>query len=449
MDISRRETLRFVDSTVILVITQSFGLLIGFVVSVLVSRLLGPEGKGIFSLLFGLATILFGISNLGLGYASQYFISRKPETFRAHFGNVLVFPLIAAVLVITSFCMTFPFWQPRLEGLSLTDLLPVFVMLPLMLIYEACCQLLVVLKRIGKRSVAVMSQGGVSLLSAIALLVGGASAVGVSFSYVFGWLLGGILAFLFVIRTGGFPSRPTLTLLRETVNYSAGIWFAGLVKGLFTRADFLFLYSLRSAAEAGIYSVAAALTSGIIITMHAVLTMFYPRTSAMTTDEANRTTPFYYRQMQIVMFAAALVTLVASHPMLLVFGRAFSGGAVPMIALIVAMAVGGLNGILYHHLLGRGKARMMSVITMTTLLQSVLLNSMLVPKFGMIGAAIATLGALIGENLILTVIFCSLSGFSVRSLYAFRRDDFRILVHEASAAMARLRAVPINRKLRK
>ena len=173
---SRRGTLRFIDSTVILVVTQSFSLVIGFVVSVIVSRTLGPEGKGVFSLLLGLGTILFGISNLGLGYASQYFISRNPETARTHFANVLFFPLAAAVLVIGGFYVGFPSWRSQHDGIQWTELIPVVVMLPLMLVFEGCCQLLVALNQIVLRGIAAFFQSGVALLAAIALILAGASA---------------------------------------------------------------------------------------------------------------------------------------------------------------------------------------------------------------------------------------------------------------------------------
>jgi O-antigen/teichoic acid export membrane protein len=439
--------MRFVDSTIVLIVSHSVGLVVTFLVSVLVSRILGAEGKGVFSLMLGLATILFGISNLGLGTASQYFISRDPKSARSHYGNILFFPLILAILVLGGFAATFPIWQESLNGMELHQLMPVFAMLPLMLVFEGSCQFLVVLSRIRLRTIAIFVHSAVLLATAATFLGLGVQATGVSYSYALAWLVGGVVAVIAVVGGIGMPHRPSFALLRDTLRYSIWIWLANLIKGVFLRADFLFMYSLRGAADAGVYSVALALTSGMTIAFQAVVTIFHPRTSAKTDQEAAETTPRYYRGMLILMLAVGLLTAALSHPLLLIFGRDFLRGQTAMLILIAGLAVSGLNVILITHILGRGKSHVMTAVTILTLAVSAALNLTLIPVLGMNGAALATVGAYVLENLVLTFLYRSVGNGRIGALYTFSMADFRFMSQETKAAISRLSShVPGKRR---
>lgn len=430
--------MRVFDSALLTIFAQLVSLAVSFCVSLLVSRLLGPDGKGVFSLVLYTATILFGICNLGLGFASQYFISREPSSFRTQFTNVLLFPLALSLAVGAAFLASFPIWKPYLQGLSLRDLLPALSMLPCMLLFESCCQLLVVRGRIAHRSIVIVVQSGIVLVLATGLLLAGASSVIVSLAYAAGWAVGGALAFFYVIRSDGFPGRPSLPLLRQTLRYSLWIYGANLIKELYLRIDFLFLYAQRTTAEAGVYSVAAALTSGMTAIMLAIQTVFYPRTSADSDSEARQTTPLFYRQTMIAMALAGIGMALLSYPLLLVFGPSFVVGLIPMLILIVGTAIKGGNAILYTHLLGRGKAYVMVLVTVITLLSSTVLNATLVARLGMVGAASATLGAFIVESVVLILLYRRLTHGNVATLFAYTKDDVRLLAGETRSLISRL-----------
>ena len=105
----------------------------------------------------------------------------------------------------------------------------------------------------------------------------------------------------------------------------------------------------------GVYSVAAGLTMPLIIVPYAVQTVFFPRASAQSDEDANRSTPFYFRQLVLVMTSLAIVAALLSHPVLLLFGGSFVAGQVPMLILLVATILRGTGGILSVHVLGRGR----------------------------------------------------------------------------------------------
>ena len=209
---------------------------------------------------------------------------------------------------------------------------------------------------------------------------------------------------------------------------------------MLTRADFFILVALQSSIGlGGVYSVAAGLTMPLIIVPYAVQTVFFPRASAQSDEDANRSTPFYFRQLVLVMTSLAVLAAILSHPVLLLFGGSFVAGQVPMLILLVATILRGTGGILSVHVLGRGRSGVMTSVTAVTLAVALLLNYLLIPPLGMIGAALATTGAYAAQNILLLFIFRTVAGGEIRQLFAFSRNDIITLLREGKAFLSRLR----------
>jgi O-antigen/teichoic acid export membrane protein len=432
--------LRFFDSAFIILATNVLSLIAALVSNILISRALGDTGKGLIAMFLYLPSVLFAVSNLGMGFTAQYFISRDDGAPHAHLTNILFFPMVMAGLIVASFCLTFDVWRPYLHNLSLQELIPALCMLPLMIIYEPCCQLLIAFGRAERRSIAVFLQSYVSLVAiGLLLLIPGASAGRVMWGYICGSVIAIIFCLYFNVQRTGLPSLPSWGLFRRTLKYGFWIYAGNLVGQVFQRVDFFFVWAVRGVAEGGVYSVAIGMTSPLLIIPQAVHTVFFPRTSSQSDADAKERTPVLYRQIIIVMCGAAVGVAALSRPVLYLFGERFVAGQIPLLILLVAIILKGMNGILSLHILGRGKAYTMTITTFAALIVAIAMSYLLVPSFGMTGAALATTLAYAAENLILTFLFGFLVGGEIRSLYSFKRKDFSVLIGESLGFLSRMR----------
>jgi O-antigen/teichoic acid export membrane protein len=433
--------LRFFDSTVALLVSQILSLLAAFAINLAISRTLGDTGKGLVTLLVYIPSVLFSISHLGMGAASQYFISRNDGSPRAHLSNALVFPLMASVLVIGAFCIGYEIWKPLVNNLPLSTMVVALIAVPLMIIYELCSQQLVAHGRIMQKSVSDVAQTYAALIAIIiVLLLPGRSAQRVFAGYVFGWSIGAALNLYYSTRIVGLPTTPSWKLFTKSFRYGVWIYVNSIVTYLLTRADFFILVALQSSIGlGGVYSVAAGLTMPLIMVPYAVQTVFFPRASAQSDEDANRSTPFYFRQLVLVMTSLAVLAALLSHPVLLLFGGSFVAGQVPMLILLVATILKGTGGILSVHVLGRGRSGVMTSVTAMTLAVALLLNYLLIPPLGMIGAALATAGAYAAQNVLLVFMFRTVARGDIRQLFKFSRNDIITLWGEGKAFLSRLR----------
>lgn len=432
--------MRFFDSTFVILSTNVLSLLAAFVANILISRTLGDTGKGLVAMFLYLPTVMFAVSNLGMGFTAQYFISRNEGDPRSHLTNILLFPIIASGVIIAAFCLTYGAWRPYLHDLPLKELIPALCLLPLFVIYEPCCQLLIAFGKAELRSVAVILQNYVSLIViAFMLLLHGVMPSAVIWGYIAGGIIAAGAVLYYNIKLVGSPALPSWSLFKRTMKYGFWIYAGNLIGQLFQRVDFFFVWAIQGVGDGGVYSVATGMTSPLLIIPQAVHTVFFPRTSSQSNIDAKKSTPVLYRQIIIVMCIAAALVAALSYPVLLLFGSRFIAGQTPLLILLVAITLKGMNGILSLHILGRGKAYIMTVTTVAALVVSIVLNYLLIPSLGMTGAATATTLAYAAENLILTLLFGFLVGGEIRSLYAFKRSDFAVLVSESLNFLARVK----------
>ncbi len=433
--------MRFFDSTIAILATQIFGLVSVFLLNLLIARNFGEAGKGYISLLIYLAELLYAISNLALGFTSQYFIGKRLAPARQLFSNVFVYSLGTGLIIVTLFALTHSFWAGYLQDLTLLQLLPAMCIALLLLVYEPCNQMLIALGRIGKRSIVVLSQNYLVLGSMMALVWATSYQVQqAAWLYVGAYIIGVFLTISFMSKAVGAPNQPSNAVFKATMRYGGWIFVANFIALLYSRVDFFMISALASIESAGVYSVAIGLTAPLMMISLAVQTVFYPKTSSETDADAAVTTPFYYRQALLVQIAGAVGLAMFAHPVLGWYGPGFVSGFVPMLILLIAAIGRGANGILTLHILGRGKSITKSVAMLGALCVAVALNYLLIPSYGMTGAAIATATAVLTENVILLLLYKNLVNGKVADLYRFEKRDFTATFREALNFVRRMAA---------
>lgn len=437
----RIRTLRFFDSAVALFVSQILSLVAAFAINLAVSRTLGDTGKGLVTLLVYVPSVLYSISHLGMGGATQYFISRKDGSPRAHFSNVLMFPLLTGVLAIAVFCVGYDIWRSSLDNLPLSMMAAALVAVPLMTVYELSSQQLVAHGRILQKSIidVIQTYSGLLAIMIVLFVLPDRSGQKVFAGYVLGWAIGAAASCCLTMRIVGAPTKPSWRLFTRTFRYGVWVYVNSALIYLLTRADFFILVALQSSLGlGGVYSVAAGLTAPLIMVPYAVQTVFFPKASAQSDEDANRSTAFYFRQLIIVMTGLAIGAALLSHPVLLLFGGNFVKGQVPMLILLVATILKGTGGILSVHVLGRGRSGQMTAVTAATLAVALILDFLLIPSLGMIGAATAIVCAYVLQNALLVLLFRGIAGGQVRQLFAFSRNDITTLVTEGRSFISRL-----------
>ena len=90
----------FIKNTSITFITRILQLILGVGISIIIARVLGPEGKGIYSLAILLPALLITFSQFGISSASVFYIGRKKYPIKEVLGANIIFSILISFFAI-------------------------------------------------------------------------------------------------------------------------------------------------------------------------------------------------------------------------------------------------------------------------------------------------------------------------------------------------------------
>lgn len=368
---------------------------LGLLVSILVARYLGPEKYGILSYTLSIVGFLGTFTYLGLNGLVVRDIVRFPlekdillgTSFALKLiGSGLAFLAAVSIAFITSNFGDQEFWILVIVGMSVTAV-------PFEVIdfwFQSQVQ--------SRYSVLARSSSfaiGAALKVAFVLIGASITAIAAAYS------LQSILASAFLIvmyRYKGFSIlkwKTQISKARQLLSQSWILVLSGLFALVNLKIDQVLLRWIHGAAEVGIYSVAITFSETWYFLASAVAMSVFPRLIGLRASH-----PLVYdrrlQQVYDVLFILALtvaivMTLVAGPLVLFLYGEAYAGAAailtihvwagVFMFMQQVTNSWVLMENVLLFHLINQGAGALLNV----------LLNLVLIPRYGGIGAAISTL----------------------------------------------------------
>jgi O-antigen/teichoic acid export membrane protein len=371
--------------------TQIFLVVLGFANSILVTRLLGPEGRGLFAAANTFAGVGVQLGNLGLHSWNTYRVSREPDSLPVLIGNSLLVGAGCGVAAVGGFVLFRA--HPGLAPVSGLLLLLALAAIPLGLLNLLFQNLLIGTQRIHKYNVIDLSTRVCAVL-----MVGATAPLGVvAPDVVYGLVLVSVVAsaawcLASLVSSIREPLRCSFADLRIGLGYGVRAYFGSLFVFLVLRSDILLVKYLRGAKETGYYAIAVGLADILMMLPTVVGTVLFPRLSAAQSVAAKWALA---RRVLTIMLPAApvalAVTLVAARPLIhLAYGSAFDPSVAAVGWLLPGVACLAINTVLMNLFASCGMPPVVVYSPLLALGVNVALNLRLIPTMGFVGAAISS-----------------------------------------------------------
>lgn len=384
----------------------------------IVSRTLGPTGRGSVVFLTAIAGVTSSLASAGVEEANANLSASEPEHRRALATNSLVLALCFGTLaagVILGLSALFP----AITGASSRELLIVtLAFLPVLILNLYLRWLVRAVYAFAVTNVAWLVTPVVNVtvngLLALAGELTVARAVGT-------WLAGQALSTLilgwYVARRQAGFGPPAFRLLRRTLAFGLKT-HAGRVMLLGNyRLDQWILGAISGARQLGLYSVAVAWAECLLYLPTALKFVQRPDLVRADRPEAARQTAVGFRAALLVTVLLGLAMVLAA-PFLCVtlYGAKFHGSIVQL-RLLVPGAVGTLALTVFGNALVAQRRPVLSTIAMGAgFVCTVVLDLLLIPRYAGVGAAIASTFAYTMSGCVMGVFFVRALGGSPRAL---------------------------------
>jgi len=200
-------------------------------------------------------------------------------------------------------------------------------------------------------------------------------------------------------RTGWRPGArgvrhvggPRADLAREVLTYGVRGQVGGMITLLNLRLDFAVLGAMAGPAVLGTYAVASKYAELLRLPGTALTWVCYPMLAGMRPDAASRQARrLVVPALAANVLAAAPFLLLAGPVTTLLYGHRFDGAVAPARVLIAGMLLGSAAGVASGFLYGRGRPGLNSWALGLGLAVTVVLDLLLIPAYGVMGAAVAS-----------------------------------------------------------
>jgi O-antigen/teichoic acid export membrane protein len=199
------------------------------------------------------------------------------------------------------------------------------------------------------------------------------------------------------------PAAPHHEISREFWRYTRPRSFAAVCQVALLRADVPLVAALRSPRDAAVYAAASRLLVFGQLGVQAVQQAIQPQLSRLLAQDDTRSTESVFRTATAWLMAlgwpAYLVTASLAPLMLrLLFGHRYVSGAHALTILALTMLIATACGPVDTLLLMAGRSWLSLANNAASLAVDVALNIVLIPRYGITGAAIAWSAALVVRN---------------------------------------------------
>jgi O-antigen/teichoic acid export membrane protein len=402
---------------------------LGFGSSILLNRSLGPEGKGIYATVLTTAQLLVLVASLGLTKSATFHLASREEDQKAVFQNVLVLTALTLLLTLALLgaCALLPIPHRVFQTghLHLVAVLAIFTLL-LSLGQSA----LRGLKQFAACNVAQLVTAGLFLgLLALFAVRGRLDATLAVLCKA------GALAFVLALvwsqlRGCGLPfeARASAALLKKLFSYGFGFFFYTTFQNLNYRFDLLLVANLTTLADAGWYSTGTGLAEIIWYFPNAVGLVLFPVAAGLEGKASDALIARVCR-WSLLLMAAGVIGMLAVAPLAitLLFGAAFLPTVNVLYALSPGIVANGLFQILSVHLAARQQLRWLTFITGVGFCLNLLLNLVAIPRWGIIGAGLASTCSYTVTGLLTARFFLRTTGLFWKQLWFIPADEAAVV----------------------
>ncbi len=378
--------------------------------SLVVARAGGAALVGVFVLLRLLPWLMGVLFNLGLYGATPYFLagpSRNEPRYRSTIFAICVVSGVVGALVWVALA-------PVIANTLLRGLSPALVALAGVSVFTQSLETTAKASSQGfddlKGSNRIIALEEIAFLPCflVLLALGVEPTVAVVVALPIGDLCTAGPGWVRLARRGFFrgAGRPSIALARQVMAYGFRAQIGSITLLLNGRLDFALVGGLVGPSALGIYAIASRFAELLRLPNLAVSYVLYPSYARDNEDVAATKARKMMRRTGWVPLALAIpIGIAATFLLAPVYGEQFRQAVGPTWVLLVGLSGGGLAAVATAHLLGAGRPGLNSLGQGVGLVVTVVLDLLLIPRLGVMGAAIASCFAYLTATAALLVFF--------------------------------------------
>lgn len=411
---------------------NAIGFLSKITLGIIVARILGPTDKGLLTLIILYPSLFFALGHFNLGLSVIHHLGKQIYKKEEFIGNLLfLFTIISTGLLIIFLASYFLLSDYFFKNVPVKFLFLGMAILPFNLFIYYFSSFFQGLGKIKWYNI-------INLLPQILAPI---TVVGFWFFWKFTIFEGVLVSILGAIivscliwrllkKEVAERWRLNKLLMKNLFFDSAKFQIGTIAAFAVGRADQFIIGNKLPTAELGYYSVAVSVTELIFFISAAVETVLYPKTSYQTVEQAQETAT---RAARIVFWLSILAGIglaaFAKFIILLYGGQIYLPAVTPLLILLPGTIFFVIPRLLSTLWVRKGWFLKLGYIASCMAVFNIIINFILVPKYGIMGAAVASSFTYFLTFVVILGIYYFVVDKKIHKLFILTKDDVMIFTN--------------------
>lgn len=394
------------------------GLALAFVIGVIISRVFGADGKGKITLLLLIPTLISTYFGLSIQEGFLYFFGLNKISNK----GFKIFLLRISVFLIPVFLFFYFIAYLFIDNYDYY-LFPQII-LTILLLYEIIFKFsLRGLLEFKAYNLLLFVEPFITLLGILIILFLDLNLEYIIWAYILGYVLP--LPYIYIIIINKEKTTSVDLKLKQIVNYSYKVHFFKILNFTENKFDILIIGFFLSTTEVGIYSVAVGITvifQSLVQT--SISTVLLPALIKSKNYLKSKLTIDYFKislALSIVFFVGMLI--FGKMFVEKIYGLEFIAAFTPLIILSMGALIKSPSACMNSYFKSQGRPEELYKTSINSVIVNILLCIILIPSFGISGAAIASSISYFMYGIIMIIKFKNTTQVSFLNLIMFDSKD--------------------------
>ena len=381
-------TANTVHQTIATIATQVATFLVSTAIGILVTRVLGPDGKGFYFLAISLTTLIFVFIKSSIEVAGTYYVGKKEYGVNQLPAHYLFSSLLMTVVAYLALALGWRHLEAWLfPNLPLIYAVIALLALPANLVILYFASILMIPNKVAKYNRIFIFQNLVStILLVFFIFVLRSGALGAIIAWTITLWIAALYS-IYVVRSEiGIPLTVKASFLRKLFSFGLKGHIGEITDYFIDRTDAFLVNYFLGITNVGYYSI-ALMAELLWYIPNSIIAILYPKFSAGGHD----TLGLAMQACRITLFVTAipglLLMLLAKPLVLIAFGPSFAPAIAPLVIAVPGIVSLSISKCLKIYLSSQGLPLPASYASLIAYAVNLSLNIVIIPRYGLSGAA--------------------------------------------------------------
>lgn len=412
-------------------ITQILIFFLGILVSVILARQLGPEIKGVYSIVTLFPSLLVYFTSFSLGQAAIYYIGKAKYSRKEIYGSTIILGFFISIICFIGGGLMLLCHNLFFPGIELKYLIIGIFAAPCQIFFGYLGYTMLAIQRIWKYNFFSFLQALLFFIFIVVIYL----LNSIKIEYL---IIGEIAIYLFVLffmfialnkEMGATRPEFNFDYAKKAFAFGSRVYLGNILSFASCRFNILIINFLTNPFQVGLWSVAIAISEKLWFFSDAVGTVLFPRTAAENDKEnLKELTPRVFRSVMVInSLMVVLLFLFGGWIINFLYSYQYEEAVAPFkILLAGALSLSGIK-IIESDLKGRGRPGLVAKISAVALAVNVALILVLIPAHGIKGAAWASTIAYISSFIFALTVYLRISGNPLNNMIVIKISDVIVI----------------------